>query len=193
MLLHFQRVTLGYRHYGALTSSGSLLVFGSNEQGQLGIAQPPTPFEFSAIHPRIGATSRTSMSSWDTVPRHLNTPMEISFTDTASGGEVMEVKEKRNYYVINVAFGGHQSCALVAYLEPDQDEDQQLETEIIPEDLRLGDNEETGGGEGPESGPVVRRRKRARATSGSRMRISRMAQALKKRKKDVIPPLSGNS
>jgi hypothetical protein len=199
--IHLTRVTLGDYHFGALTSSGSLLVFGSNEQGQLGIAKPPQPIHFSnetssppqspthpqhppqgnlapapSFHPtapmippflrtRIGGAHRPRRFPREVVPGHVETPMKISFSDAVSGGEAIEGKDKRDY-VINVAFGGHQSCALVADLEQGDDESEEEKEERGVENV----DQDEERGKGTESGHIP--------ALGSRMMRVRYGRAL---------------
>jgi len=100
-----QSVVVGNRHFGSLTSSGSLLTWGSYWKGALGLG---FPFEVPA-RPNSDGALWTFTSAWNApLPPDVLVPAGVDFHRSRRGG-------KR--FCVSVAAGGSQMGALVIDLE----------------------------------------------------------------------------
>ena len=111
-------VVVGDYHYGALTSTGKLLTWGSFSQGALGLGDP---LEIEAGQPGGFANEedrrRMRGASWMALtPPEVRAPAKVKF-DYGKDGKRREKGKAREEFVFGVAAAGWHMGALVIDLE----------------------------------------------------------------------------
>ncbi|EIN09593.1 RCC1/BLIP-II [Punctularia strigosozonata HHB-11173 SS5] len=129
-------VCIGDYHYGALTSTGKLVTWGSYSRGALGLGDPR---EIPAGAPGGYAEERQRLAAIDgrrPTPANVNVPSEVRFDHAAR-----KQGRARERFCFHAAAAGWHFGALVIDLDPDDEavsetpqliEDQELDPENLP-------------------------------------------------------------
>lgn len=115
-------VAVGDFHFGVLTSSGKLLMWGQNSKGALGLGDP---HEFLASS-RGGSAEEEQQTQTHQPPAEVTVPMEVRFDHY----ERLKGRGNVERYCFAVIAGEHHTAALVVDLERDDVQPESLEHSI---------------------------------------------------------------
>lgn len=121
-------MTQGDYSWGAVTSSGRLLTWGSYSAGALGLGHPSLPRTVLA-HPDL-ATGSISPLIYYPAPQEVPTPTMVRFSgESAEVGEESGASRTNGTFVFNATMGGWHSAALCIKFDDEDDEEQAREGE----------------------------------------------------------------